>query len=167
MAFIVCSMAFIVSFSPCVLAFEFPAVSISCFSVHDDHNADLAPQVSKSGQGNEKLRYSNGDEFEGTMQYLHTLFNPVGQGKYRVASTGALYSGCRLFIALLCDAVVRAGCSPWSLSMSCRLCLVRACLCMSRLRMPPSRWLTRALFGARTFPQWAVGRQRHCDNAKW
>mmetsp|Transcript_94513 Transcript_94513/g.152449 ORF Transcript_94513/g.152449 Transcript_94513/m.152449 type:complete len:145 (+) Transcript_94513:152-586(+) len=27
------------------------------------------------------------------MQYLHTLFNPVGQGKYRVASTGALYSG--------------------------------------------------------------------------
>jgi hypothetical protein len=49
--------------------------------------------VSKSGQGNEKLRYSNGDEFEGPMQYLHTLFNPVGQGKYRVAATGALYSG--------------------------------------------------------------------------
>jgi hypothetical protein len=49
--------------------------------------------VSKSGQGNEKLRYSNGDEFEGPMQYLQTIFNPVGQGKYRVAATGALYAG--------------------------------------------------------------------------
>ena len=27
------------------------------------------------------------------MQYLQTIFNPVGQGKYRVAATGALYSG--------------------------------------------------------------------------
>jgi len=52
-----------------------------------------AVQVSKSGQGNEKLRYANGDEFEGPMQYLHTVFNPVGQGKYRVAATGALYTG--------------------------------------------------------------------------
>ena len=49
--------------------------------------------MSKSGQGNEKLRYSNGDEFEGPMQYLQTIFNPVGQGKYRVAATGALYAG--------------------------------------------------------------------------
>ena len=29
------------------------------------------------------------------MQYLQTIFNPVGQGKYRVAATGALYSGLR------------------------------------------------------------------------
>ena len=49
--------------------------------------------MSKSGQGNEKLRYSNGDEFEGPMQYVQTIFNPVGQGKYRVAATGALYAG--------------------------------------------------------------------------
>ena len=50
-------------------------------------------QVAKSGQGHEKLRFANGDEFEGPMQYLHTIFNPVGQGKYKVAATGAVYSG--------------------------------------------------------------------------
>ena len=49
--------------------------------------------MGKNGQGQEKLRYLNGDEFEGPMQYLQTLFHPVGKGKYTVAATGAVYVG--------------------------------------------------------------------------
>ena len=50
-------------------------------------------QMAKSGQGIEKLRFANGDEFDGPTQYVDTLFQPEGNGKYRIAASGAIYSG--------------------------------------------------------------------------
>ena len=49
--------------------------------------------MAKSGQENEKLRFANGDEFDGPTQYVDTLFQPEGNGKYRIAASGAIYSG--------------------------------------------------------------------------
>ena len=50
-------------------------------------------QVGKSGQGKEKIRYANGDEFEGPTQWAGNQFSPQGLGTYLVAATGALYEG--------------------------------------------------------------------------
>ena len=55
----------------------------------------LRPEKILQGEGKdaEKLRFSNGDEFEGPAQFMRTEFEPTGSGSYWVKAARALYTG--------------------------------------------------------------------------